>query len=132
MRRKLKMGERDRKKRKRQRQRQTETDIERQREQRERDTHTHTHRDTERHRERQRETHREKILFKARSSQYSYENTCVEIRDNKRLQHRWLPVKIAQFLRTAFLTEYLWCLLLQKNLICTYQSFWKLGISKSV
>ena len=30
----------------------------------------------------------------------------------KRLQHRYFPVNIAKFLRTAFLIEHLWCLLL--------------------
>ena len=61
---------------------------------------------------------------KARTSQYSQENTCTGVFSNEvaslkdcnyikeRLQHGCFPVNIAKFLRTAFLTEHLRWLLL--------------------
>ena len=57
-------------------------------------------------------------------SQNSQENTCARVSFSiklkavpatllkKRLWHRWFPVNFAKFLRTPFLTEHLWWLLL--------------------
>ena len=52
-----------------------------------------------------------------KNSEYSQENTCVNIAKacnfiKKILQHRCFPVNIAEFLRTDFCIEQLWWLLL--------------------
>ena len=47
-------------------------------------------------------------------SQNSQENICASVSSllKKRLWHRYFPVNFAKFLRTPFLTEHLWWLLL--------------------
>ena len=52
-------------------------------------------------------------------SQKSQKNTCVRVsflmKFKKRLWHRYFPVDFAKFLRTPFLTEHLWWLLLKSK-----------------
>ena len=47
-------------------------------------------------------------------------NKVAGIRLQKRLEHRCFPVNIAKFLRTAFVIEHLWCLLLKRTPSLSY------------